>query len=67
MTDRQAEADNKADTEMAIHALHGILTALDWIDDNFLDERALPDQIKTARTELIAAGKLICEQAAERF
>lgn len=64
MTDQPATG---ADVEMAVHTLHGILMALDWIDDNFLDDRVDAAQLKMARTHLIAAGKLLCERTAERL
>jgi hypothetical protein len=60
-------AATREDADLAIHALSGIFAALDWIDDGFLDDRVYPAQIETARTHLIAAGKLLCERTAERF
>jgi len=56
-----------ADTEAAIYALDGIFAALDWLDEGWLDDKLYPAQLKTARTHLIAAGKLLCERTAERF
>ena len=57
----------KEDAELAVHALHGILVALDWLDDGFLDDNVSAAQLKAARTELNLAGRLICERASERF
>ncbi|MGD9882949.1 MAG: hypothetical protein AB7F22_33715 [Reyranella sp.] len=49
----------------AIYALDGILAALDWLDEGWLDDKVDVDQLKAARTNLIAAGKLLCERTAE--
>jgi len=56
-----------ADAEAAIYALDGILAALDWLDEGWLDDRLHAARFDTARTHLIAAGKLLCERTAERF
>lgn len=37
--------DTEVDTELAIYALHGILTALDWIDDGFRANQDGPDPL----------------------
>lgn len=58
---------NDAELMTVIHACEGIFTALDWIDEGFLDERVFPKQIKNARACLLLAGKTLCEQAADRF
>lgn len=55
------------DAALALYALHGVLTALDWLDDKILDDRVYPAQIETARTRLILAGRIICERTTERF
>jgi len=60
-------AATKEDAELAIHALSGIFAALDWLDEGWLDDRLFPAQLKAARTELILAGRTICERTAERF
>lgn len=59
--------DTDVDSELAVYALHGILSALDWIDDNFLEEKLYPAQIKEARSRLITAGKILCERTIDRL
>jgi len=66
-TPPQPERADVDDAALAIYALHGILTALDWIDDRYLDDRVYPAQIETTRTHLLLAGRLICERTSERF
>jgi hypothetical protein len=55
----------RGDLELAIHALHGVLEVLDWIDDvqiGVSDERQ-----RDARTSLLLAGRLITEDFRRRF
>ena len=64
---QQPERADVDDAALAIYALHGILTALDWLADRHLDDRVYPEQIEATRTRLLLAGRLICERTAERF
>ncbi|MGD9882866.1 MAG: hypothetical protein AB7U95_22395 [Reyranella sp.] len=65
MTDKTAATS--ASAEAAIYALDGILAALDWLDEGWLDDKLHSAQLKAARTHLIAAGKLLCERTAEQL
>lgn len=55
------------DAALALYSLDGILAALDWLDEGWLDDKLHAAQLKAARTHLILAGRTICEQTTERL
>lgn len=54
-----------SEMEMAIHALHGILEALDWIDS--VEIGVSDDRLEEGRAGLLVAGRLITAGLRRRF
>lgn len=55
----------EGEMEMAIHALHGVLEALDWIDS--VQIGVSEDRLQEGRAGLLVAGRLITEDLRRRF
>jgi hypothetical protein len=58
---------NEGDLQLAIHALSGVFTALDWIDNCTLYELVSEAELRGTRHSLIVAGRVITEDFRRRF
>ena len=67
ITEPEPERADVHDAALALYALHGILAALDWLDEGWLDDKVHDAQLKAARTHLLLAGRTICERTTERI
>ncbi len=61
------EKPDRGDLELAIHALGGILGALDHIKDGYLNDVAGAWELLNMEHALIIASRLITEHSRRRF
>jgi hypothetical protein len=64
----QVERPDRGDLELTIHALHGIMWALDMlVNQRVADKVAHERDRRNGIANLIVAGERLCEDMAERF
>lgn len=61
----KAKRADEGECQLAIHALHGIIGALDWIDS--VEIGVTEENKRGVRASLLVAGKLITDDVRSRF
>lgn len=65
ITDVRVQRPSESELELAIHALHGVLEALDWIDSVKIG--VSEERLNDGRANLLIAGRLITEDMRRRI
>jgi hypothetical protein len=61
------DCPDEGDMQLALYAVRGIFTVMDWIDSGRLDEITSKAQLRDLRHNLALAGKMVTVDITNRF